>query len=175
MKKLLIAISLTPFLCFGQNPVDTISYNISSVFEVKQADAGLLQSRARVFIAEAFRSRKAVVQLDDTVNHVLVVRANIIPEIKTFAYGRVRYGRVNFLMELRFKNKKYKVNLSEFIHESDGPGVYSGGSLQNKRPACSIWNLTEGNWRKIKENVNLQISQLLIAMKTSIEQSGNDF
>lgn len=167
MKPLLLALLLPISAMCQKIDADTLSFNYTGVVQVDSIPAKTLQSRAKLFIAESFKSAKDVIQLDDADAGVIVVKGNIAPVIKVPIIGRMQYGWVHFTAKIQVKDGKYKYTFSEFDHESHETNQGSGGDLGRKKPACGTFTMSEGQWRQIKGYAN----DRAIALAGQLEKS----
>jgi hypothetical protein len=165
---------LLPIIILAQKVnVDTLQWSYINVVEVDSATAKSLQSRAKLFVAESFKSGKDVMQLDDADAGIIVIKGNIAPIIKVPLLGHMHYGYVHFTAKIQVKDGKYKYNFLEFTHDAYEPNMGSGGALTNKKPACGTFSMTMGYWRQIKEYTNdrvmVLIDQLAAGMKHRVK------
>lgn len=157
MKKLLLAAFLIPAICRAQeNDIDTVRFYYSGVSIIDSATpAKILQSRARIFITENFKSARDVIQMDDQDAGVIIVKAVFAPIAKMGILGSREYGWVNFMLKMQFKDGKYKYTFSDFSHEgstSNGHTAFAGGTLTNIKPGCGTFYMTMGYWRQVKQD-----------------------
>lgn len=170
MKKLAIALLLLPSFCYSQN--DSLPKNEKGIIEytdvvnVSDADAQALYSRAKLFIAKAFVSGKAVTQLNDDDAKQIVANGNFVPVIKLMMGGAGDYGRVHFSITLQCKDGKYRYSITGFDHELIMPKQNcSGGKLENIKPACGTFYMTKAYWARVKESTDKNMKTLIAEMK----------
>jgi hypothetical protein len=167
--KTLLLATFLPVISWAQKiNVDTISWNYTGVVQVDSASANTLQSRAKLFVAESFKSGKDVTQLDDP--GVIVVKGNIAPIVKVPLLGKIEYGYVHFTAKIQVKDGKYKYTLTEFNHEAHEPNTGSGGNLTNRKPACGTFLMTEGQWRQIKAYTNERVLALIVQLEHAMKE-----
>ena len=166
MKKLLFCLMIVPLYSIGQASIDTTSFNFTGIDSIDSVSAKVLMSRAKLFVAESFKSAKDVIQLDDAEGNVLVVKGNIIPIIKVPLLGKTAYGYVHFTMKVQTKDGKYKYTLSEFDHESHEQNQGSGGLLTREKPACGTFLMSKSYWRQIKEYTEADAIAFIGRLKT---------
>jgi|GEM_PF-2209391 hypothetical protein len=176
MKYLLTYIALftsVPPACFAQKEnIDTVQFNYSSVVLVDSVPGRVLQARARLFLSQNFKSAKdATIQLDDPEGGVIVVKAMIVPAVKSLILGSIGYGHVHFTLELRFKDGKFKYTFSDFFHRGDGNNIWDGGPLSNPKPKCGSFHMSEGTWRKVKEYTNVDALSFIDRLTAQIKNS----
>jgi len=168
MKKLLFILLLAPLFSLAQESADTLSFNYIGVESVDSVTGKTLFSRAKLFVAQSFKSAKDVIQMDDHYAGMLVVKGNIVPLIKIPLVGKTEYGYAHFTMKIQVKDGKYKYTLSDFDHEAHGQNQGSGGPMMNPKPACGTFVMSKGQWRQIKEDTNSRAVALIEALRFSM-------
>ena len=171
MKKIVFLL-LLPTITFGQEiDVDTLQFVYTGVETVDSVAGKTLQSRAKLFIAENFKSAKDVLQLDDAEAGVIAkAKGNIIPVIKILILGHEAYGYVNFTCKIQVKDGKYKYTFSDFVHQGSGD-IHAGGPLTNKRPVCGIFLMSEGYWRQVQDYTNKDVIAFINQLKSKMRSS----
>lgn len=122
-----------------------------------------LYSRAKEWVAITFKSAKDVIQMDDSENGILILKG-IMP-ISGGMY--LADGKVDFTMKIQLKNGRYKYWITNFIHSSYKPG-YSGGSLENAKPACGSMSMVKKGWIQVKETTNNYALSIIENLKNFI-------
>lgn len=171
MKPIIFALLLPLSSMCQKIDIDTLSFNYTGVVQVDSTPAKTLQSRAKLFVAESFKSAKDVIQLDDAESGVIVVKGNIAPVVKVPLIGKMEYGYVHFTAKIQVKDGKYKYTFSEFDHEAHGNNEGSGGNLNRKKPGCGTFTMSEGQWRQIKTYTNERVIALAADLQKSMRSA----
>lgn len=169
MKKILFCLLIAPLFSIAQEPTDTLSFNYTGIESVDSVAAKVLYSRAKLFVAQTFKSAKHVIQMDDADAGMLVIKGNIVPTIKIPLLGKTEYGFAHFTMKIQVKDGRYKYTLSEFDHEAHGQNQGSGGQMTSLKPACGTFTMSKGQWRQIKDATNSDALALIASLKTSMK------
>jgi len=174
MKRIALLTIFCPLFTFGQKiNEDTLSFFYSDIVAVDSIPAQVLQSRARLFLTENFKSAKDVIQIDDKDGGIIVGKGSFIPVFKSTGLGSALTSRgfVKFYLKLQFKDGKFKYTFSDFVHVSDDGESTYGGSLANKKPQCGYFGLARPYWHQIKSytdtNVIDLIDRLIRTMRSS--------
>jgi hypothetical protein len=175
MRNVTLFFLLFSLKCFAQNDTDTLSFSYSGVQYVDSVSAGQLYSRAKLFVAENFRSAKDVMQLDDKESTTLVAKGVMVPIIKIPILGNSEYGYVHFAMKIQTKDGKYRYVISDFDHEGRVGQEHSGGSLLNHKPACGTFEMSKGYWYQIKRVTNKQVLSFIQQLEKEMKSPLNDF
>lgn len=160
MKKLFfLLISLIPFFAFSQT--DTIpmnsagEYEYSGIIEVDSATADKLYSNAKLFVMNAFKSGKDVMQMSDDNSKSTVGRGSIELDYSGMA-SMNRDNYVSFKFVIQCKDGKYRYIINNFK------------SYAPKRPEVPLENekylkkyTTKGMRIQMFEQVNKAITKLL--------------
>lgn len=172
MKLLAFFLLASPAFGFCQSSnVDTLSFIYAGVVGVDSVAANVLQSRARLFVAENFRSAKDVIQLDDADAGIVVIKGNLIPVVKVPILGRTEYGYVHFTAKIQVKEGKYRYTFSDFWHEAHEKRYGTGGDLTRKKPECGTFGMSLGYWRQIKAYTNNDVKDLIWMLEKSMRSS----
>lgn len=165
-----------PIFAVGQkiNP-DTLSFNYTGVVQADSMSAKSLQSRAKLFVAEAFKSAKDVTQMDDPDGGIIMVKGTMAPVIKAPLLGHIEYGYVSFTIKIQVKDGRYKYTFSDFYHEAHEQNKGSGGSLTNHKPACGTFIMTMGYWRQIKAYTNGQVIEQIAHLQEKMKGGKDEF
>lgn len=170
MRKILIAcFLLSTTLCFSQMPVNAdgkIEYT-----EVVQADsisAQTLYSKAKLYVAKAFANGKEATQLNDDAAFTTVV--NGATKISA-GMGASRDGFVSFKLTIQCKDGRFRYSFTDLVHEG---AQYSGGALENEKPACGTFFMNKQLWGKLKEQTDTNMKMAIASLKKEIKSSGNN-
>lgn len=168
MKKIIIGLLMLPF--FGISQTD-------SSFEFKFIDSSTatkneLYTKAKIWITDAFKSAKDVIQMDDKDAGRIVARGVFQSPVKGM-WGTPLYDYINFKITIDVKDNKYRIALTDFVHEK---GTYrdavSGGDMSKEKPACGTLFMSKKKFATIKEEAKKTALQLTkdfsIVMKKSL-------
>lgn len=172
MKILVFFLLVSPtFGSCQSSDVDTFSFSYAGVVAVDSVTAKVLQSRAKLFVAENFRSAKDVIQLDDADAGIVLIKGNLIPIVKVPLMGKTEYGYVHFTAKIQVKDGKYKYTFSDFSHEAYEKHYGTGGDLTRKKPECGTFGMSLGYWRQIKAYTNSDVKSLISSLEKSMRSS----
>lgn len=143
---------------FPINEKGKIEYN--SVVSVDSANKELLFSRAKLFIAESFKSAKAVIEMEDPSSGSLFLKGNISITVTALGSG-FKYGYVRFTMSLQCKDNKYRYSITDFYHDNPSDTKSIGGHLENEKPAAGTFFVSKKYWAEIKEQTDKSVKELI--------------
>ncbi len=196
MKKILLALLLIPAFSFSQD-VDafwreqqekekkekeeaeslkvlftkdsTGLYEFKEVVKIDNASDKLLFSRAKLFIAEMYKSAKDVTQLTDETSNTLIAKAAIINDYSTALVNNFRVI-VNYQLKIEAKENRYRYTVSGF---SVKPFGYQNVilALEEDKPK----GLPKKLWLTIKRDVHKDITKLIADLKVSMQKNNDDF
>lgn len=164
-----------PFTGMGQEIVLPLNSetNLIEYSELVQIDSTTTQkalySRAKEWVAIAFKSAKDVIQMDDSENGIMILKG-IIP-ISGGMY--LADGKVDFTMKIQLKNGRYKYWITNFSHSSYKPG-YSGGALENTKPACGSMSMMKKGWNQVKESTDKYAQNIVQNLKSFMTKQSID-
>jgi hypothetical protein len=121
MKKLLFFTLLTSLNCFAQDvilPKDSVTGKMTytDVVKIDSSKANELYSKAKMWIAEAFKSAKDVMQLDDKDNSTLIAKGLTIWNGKALG-STSQIGYVHFTIKIECKEGRYKYTFTDYTCE----------------------------------------------------------
>ncbi|MDR6565447.1 DUF4468 domain-containing protein [Chitinophaga ginsengisegetis] len=184
MKYLLSTLlTIAPLLLKAQEVPFPINENGSIEYtEVVQVDSvseQQLYSRARLFVANAFKSATDVTQLEDAATFTLVTKGNL-PRFYSNPFNKTQGGYVSFKFTVQCRPGRYKYSVTDLIHKQSAVSTIhdSGGVLTNEVPDCGRLNLPLKSWKRIKvqtdHDIHLFIDELKQTMAGKADFSGND-
>lgn len=106
--------------------------------------------KAKLWVANTFRSAQDVIQYESAQEGKLLCRG--VFAINTTGMGangtihRTQAGFVSFTMEISIKDDRCRIRSYDLTHEAE----YSGGNLQNIKPACGGLVMTVKTWNSIQ-------------------------
>lgn len=134
-------------------PVDATTklLTLTEVVEVPGATQAQLYSRAYEWVAKAYNSANAVVQMHDKESGKIIGKG----VTRVLTRGGTELGYVRHTLSIYVKDGKYKYELTGLEHVSSTPGGHSGGPLEQDKP-LDIW-LSASQWTRIKRETTGQI------------------
>lgn len=119
MKKLRVLLFLIILLC-AESAHSQQLLTFSKVIEVENMDKQSIYLSLRNWISTYYRDSKEVIQMDDRESGIIVGKAIFIFPVKRVAYLAYE-GNIWYTIKLLTKDGRFKVEVSNFIHEND-PG-----------------------------------------------------
>lgn len=173
MRMIFFVLALAPLISFSQvvlpkNNEGKIDY--SEVVKLDSLGSAALYSKAKLFIADAFKSGKDVMQVDDRDTKTVVAKGLIPVEAKGFAY--VLKMNVRFKTMIQAKDGRYKYSFTDFIGEYSSDSGTSEYPLDGDRPR----GLTKKNWEDIQRQVDESIVLMVADLKKQMASTkGSDW
>lgn len=164
-------------ISFPKNESGNIEY--TEVIALDSASGQQLYSRARLFVANAFKSATDVTQLEDPTTFTLITKGNL-PRFYSNPFNKTQGGYVSFKFTVQCRAGRYKYSVTDLIHKQSAVSTIhdSGGSLTNEIPDCGRLNLPLKSWKRLKvqadHDINLFIGELKQTMAGKTEFSGKD-
>lgn len=87
--------------------------------------------------------------------------------------GGFEDGKVNFSFSVFFKDNKYRIILTDFVHEGEGK-VPDGGELEEKSAACGPSKMTAKAWVTIKNRTRALSEEVIDELKQKVLEVQND-
>lgn len=179
MKKIFTLIIFLPTFCFAQKETTIPSpFKYEVIDTATNLSAAQIFSKAKIFIAEKFKSSKYMTQLDDVPSNTLIVQNANFPVTIQGAGANISgkpqgWGDVIFTIKIQAKDGKCKITLSDFYHTTkyNQIGMPEGGRLGGEKGG---FMMTKKQWKKINEDVAESSIAFLESFKKSINSS-DDF
>jgi len=175
MKKCLLLLLLLPtFTSQAQEmPVkfplnDKGNIEFAEVVAVDSVTAKELYSRARLFVANGFRSSTDVTKLEDT-ETLTIVTKGYMPRYYSNPFNSSHGGHVRFKFTIQCKEGRYKYSIEDVVHEDDVVG--NGGPLELDKP-LSKWGFTKKTWDKLKKKTFVEINGFIAELTTTMRAAG---
>lgn len=160
MKNYLIPIiAFFPMLLFAQTDGASKTGH-SEVVEVKNATAKILTERASNYLALKKIEAKTIGSVVSGTGVFNVTYASIK---KGFDQGHVK-----FKIKIMIKDGKYKMDLTDFIHEGIH-GKSSGGSIDLEKPECGEVQIMATAWSAIKSQTQDHIKAFVKELKVKMD------
>lgn len=134
-----------------------------------------LHAKAKLWVVNAFKSANNVIQYDDADEGRIVGKGNA--DIRGNGTGmagsihRDQAGHVNFTVEILSKDNKCRIRIYDIYHEA----VYSGGVIENKKPACGGLYMTAKTWNSIQKQTSDLITGIALNFRDAITNENNDW
>lgn len=162
---------------FPLNDKGEIEY--AEVVTVDSTSAEKLYSRAKMNIAEMFKSAQNVIQNDDAINKQILIKGNIRADYSWNPMATCR-AHVDFTMTIFCKDNRYKYSIkpSEHIFEPSCKLTGGGGYLLNEKPSCGTFNMPKSYWEEIKSNADKDFKTFIETLKKKMVidlSGGNDW
>jgi hypothetical protein len=163
--KTLIFILLTLNI-FAQNP---ISFEDVVKVEAKKKE---LHNRATVWSVSAFNNSKSAIQ--SNTDDEIIIKTNFTYNQKKMIWGGSdgSKGHITFIIQLNFKEGRYKYQLKDFYHEPISGGGF--GLITDAEKYQGKMGLTSKGWRKkiwndLKESIDLKSKVLIMGLTEAME------
>lgn len=149
---------------FPVNESGEIEY--TEVIIVDSTSADKLYSRAKMGIAELFKSAQNVIQNDDAVNKQILVKGNVKADYSWNPLSNCP-GHIDFTMVILCKDNRYKYILtpSNHVFEPSCKLTGGGGNLLSEKPSCGTFNMPKNYWEEIKSKANTDFLTLIDLLK----------
>jgi hypothetical protein len=141
-------------------PIDSETGQItySEVVYIEGINSDILYQRANLWFVYTFKSANHVIQMNDKEAGKIIGKGNF----------SVRWGYVDFTIEIQVKDDRYKYTLSGLRYEPTRQNVYSHGDLTQEKPGGGIMTMGGNNWRKIKQEAHAEAILLIDSIKKSM-------
>jgi hypothetical protein len=179
MKKIVVLLSLLPFFSFAQNNENTISLPLDSatneivyteVVKVDSVSAADLYSRAKLFVADVYKSSKDVTQLNDDASKTILIKPITYVQfsgLMTSAYS----ANVQYQLKIEIKDNRYRYRIEGFDY-------YERWDKNNRVLSLSepkMRGLPQKIWDGILERVDINMKSLISVMKNHMDTPISDF
>ena len=170
------------YFAFGQvkfpvNDKGEIEY--TEVVTVDSTSADKLYSRAKLSIAEMFKSAQNVIQNDDPTNKQILIKGSIRADYSWNPMATCR-AHVDFTMIIFCKDNRFKFSIkpSDHVFEPSCKLSGGGGYLLNEKPSCGTFNMPKSYWEEIKLNADKDFKTFIETLKKKMATDlggGNDW
>jgi hypothetical protein len=178
MKKLLLVL-LLPLATRAQKTlpanIDSFSFVYTGIQQVPGVSARIIQSRARLFIAETFLNPHEVTKYDDTDGGIFSAVCIISLRIKRPKdKDSTNFGTLSLPVTLLFRNGKYKYEFSQITHQGNRAEFYihSGGLLTNKVPADRL--MQNSDWQLVRLTSPAYIQAFIDRLNAALQSDDLD-
>lgn len=179
MKRLIFFSFFVPCISLAQSrpDIDSLAFNFSEVVKTDSLTAKELFSNAKLFIARAFKSAKAVTQLEDPESNTLVVKGILVVPLKKLPYGfsYMESFTTPLILEIQAKDGRYKYTMNEFYVKDNA--VYEGYNLSSpytKQKGEIGQRQHKELWTKMKQSAFDIVTAFIAGMKKQMAAK-NDF
>jgi len=152
---------------FCQNPV---SY--SNVINIEDNSSSVnLYSNIKTWIALNYVSAQNVIQMDDENSGVLVVKA--LFDYVSPKHPNYYSGVINYTLKIQVREKRYRVELSDFIHASELGGENSFGLITDENRTSFRFGLQKAELQineDIRQVTKLHAESLMNSIENGIKK-----
>jgi len=113
MRKILMSLSILLFVgCAGIEPIPEQDKSFEAVYQMPNSSKDVIYNNTRIWIAENFRSSKAVLEYENKAEGVLIGNGSMQYPCSGLECFGVEDKRVLFTMRVDMKNDKFKLIFS---------------------------------------------------------------
>lgn len=119
-----------------------------------------LFSRAKSYIAYAFKSANSVTQLDDKENGKIITKGNFtsVTQQSLGKYASV----INFTLTIDVRDGRFRGVITDLYHDGlVSEPSHLGGSFENDKPVIGTLYFPKNYWIKVKEKGVLDAQEIL--------------
>jgi hypothetical protein len=160
-KGLILVVSILTTTVFGQQ----FEMSLDKTFESNETKNDLYL-KAKVFIAERFKSASDVIQLDDKENGMLLIKGSI-KETFIFQLSSLDYY-FSFTMKIYIKENKYRVVVSD-VYNSLAPYKHNT-LLINKYRGAFADNLTKNKYWDLMESLSKNLNSFVTSFENHMSK-----
>jgi hypothetical protein len=183
MKKPLVFFLFAISSAFGQKykiDEETKLITYSEVIEVPSVTKDELYRRANLWLSKAFRSGKAVTDLQDKEAGKIIAKGYVGTTIKVPLIGKQDAGNIRITIAIDVKDGKYRYIIDNLTHEAplatNQGKWFSVGALEQEKSKGGLGlRPSNSEWRELKENVFKSIEELTESLKTGMTKAEKDF
>jgi hypothetical protein len=182
MKKTLVFFLFAISSAFGQKykiDEETKLITYSEVIEVPSVTKDELYIRANTWLSRAFKSAKAVIDVQDKEAGKIIAKGNISAIIKVPLVGKQEAGIINLTITIQTKDGKYKYTVDNLQHSKPPttPGTWAsiGPLEQEKAKAGMMVRPSLGEWKDLKEDTFKTIESMVEDLKKTMSKVEKDF
>jgi len=145
----------------------------TDVVNIDSATAQNLYSRAKLFVADVYKSSKDVTQLNDDVAKTILIKPNIKNHIKSFLVND-NWGYTSYQIFIECKDNKYRYTISGFYHHAPSSinnYLRDGGILYKNSPK----GYSDKIWAQITLQAKNEIDVIIDLMQKFMKKPILDF
>ena len=132
---------------------------------------GLLYANAKSWIASYYKSPRTI-QDEDAMEGTISTKSMF--RIMSEPGGSKPGGVINYTMEIKIKDGKYRYSISNLRHSDKTKKIGSGGKLERTEPLCSYKQMKEDQWLAIKAMAQTEVEKIIEAFKKGMEYTSPD-
>lgn len=141
-----------------------------NVVSAEDQSADALYGKARLWVADSFRSAQDVVQLDDPQTHTVVLKAVSPYSRGVFFGGGSINGYVRYTLKIECRDGRYKYRLYDFTHDAtltQGPEI-DFGLITTEATPPKVGGT--GQWRqKVWDDLKREVQTIAQPLTVSLE------
>lgn len=151
--------------CLAQYDRYPTPFEYKIVDSIHNRSKDQLFSWASAWLAETFKSSKAIVQMSDREAGKIVGKAKMVVPVRPMGMGNVAY--VDYTITIDVKEGRYRCRLTDFYN---GSSTYKdkvwGGDFNNEKPDHGgFTGMSRKTWENLKEDVNQRVETLIYSLQ----------
>lgn len=175
MKKLSLLLSFFLFIALAkaQNELP-IDQNTGKATFIRVVDAQSLSAKKLYQLTKEWAESKGYVAEEDVTADKLVYKASTkVYYPSPNGGGTTDEGVVHFSFSGFFKDGKYRLIVTDFVHEGEGK-LPDGGKLELQTPECGKIKMSGRGWVTIKNKTRENVEELIADIERVIKEVEND-
>jgi hypothetical protein len=149
-------------------PIDSITKEVvfTEVVNIPNSSAQDIYSRAKLFVAEYYKSAKSVTQLNDDNQKVVFIRPIIQNYIKSLLVSG-EWGFTSYSLKIECKDNKCRYTITDLYHHKDLSTRKDGGNLNQVKATYypDKW------WNQFREQDYTEIDLLIKSLKKEMAKT----
>jgi len=174
MRLLVLLFCLVTLKLTGQDSLPTGAdgmVTFEEVVEVPKMPKGLLFENAKAWFKSYYQSPR-VIKAEDAMEGTISAKSMF--KIKSEPGGEKQGGVINYTLNFKIKEGKYKYTITNLRHSDQTEKIGSGGKLERKEPLCGYKVMKEEQWAGIKKQAKEEVEKLIEAFKKGMEYTSPD-
>jgi len=174
MKHLILICCLAGFSIQEQEKLpmgDNGLVTFEEVVEVPKMPKGLLFENAKAWIKSYYKSPRAIKAedaMEGTISVVSMFRIMSEPQ------GTKPGGVINYSLDIKVKEGKYKYTISNLRHTDKSQAIGSGGKLERSEPHCGLKEMKLEQWSGIKTQAKEGVEKIIADFKKGMSYTSPD-
>jgi hypothetical protein len=147
----------------------------TEVVKLDSVSSSELFSRAKAFVAEAYKSSKDVTQLNDDQTKTVIIKPAVKVFMRSMIGSGLPWGYVTYQLKVECKDNRYRYTINGLYHHGEitNKGQDPDGGALNQEKSRS---LNRKAWEDIKLQVYNEITNVLLPqMKRMLATASADF
>jgi len=143
----------------------------SEVINVDNANAKELYSRAKLFVADAYKSSKSVTDLNDDEAKIILIKPSMKVRIKDFWVNDDYYVQYQLKIECKDNKYRYTIEGHSILIPIRSSGADISYSFLEKRPSM----FSKKSWIGAQNSAIIDTQILIKVLKSSMSKPNSDF